>query len=95
MVILSINMSGLQYITKKRGILGNLMQTIQGKMISSSFVYGWLCQHCYVNQSYNGHDSVEIEIKIVSTTQSRSEHSQRLSFSPKFVQRASDDIQCL
>lgn len=27
----SINMSGLQYITKKRGILGNLMQTIQGE----------------------------------------------------------------
>lgn len=43
MVILSINMSGLQYITKKRGILGNLMQTIQGKMISIYFVYGWLC----------------------------------------------------
>ena len=42
-----------------------------------------------MNQSYNGHDLVEIEIKIVSTTQSRSEHSQRLLFSPKFVQRAS------
>nr|XP_058957007.1 heat shock factor 2-binding protein-like [Pocillopora verrucosa] len=27
----SINMSGLQYITKKRGILGNLMQTIRGE----------------------------------------------------------------
>ena len=42
-----------------------------------------------MNQSYNGRDLVEIEIKIVSTTQSRSEHSQRLSFSPKFVQRVS------
>ncbi|XP_058957007.2 heat shock factor 2-binding protein-like isoform X1 [Pocillopora verrucosa] len=27
----SINISGLQYITKKRGILGNLMQTIRGE----------------------------------------------------------------
>lgn len=47
-----------------------------------------------MNQSYNGHDSVEIEIEVVSTTQSQSEHSQCLSFSPKFVQRASDDMQC-
>ena len=37
--VFSINLSGLQYIIKKQGILANLMQVIGGKLIGQIHFY--------------------------------------------------------